>query len=221
MDRHVSWSGRPALGDGPWLSLPRLLDGLSPPALSYVAFRSGQVGTREPESLPGLICVALLFQKGSKGGGRPDEPAPLIVPLPRAKAREKAEVAAGRGPRASAGLPSQEGPWAAVVRGEGGQVWERRLASSPLLPRRCFLQEPFFWLERTAALANRSEGPWCVLRRLSRPLTCGWRVLPFVCRTRALISGSWCLLGKNLVFTLAIPWACCRPTFLLGRLWAS
>ena len=89
MDRHVSWSGRPALGDGPWLSLPRLLDGLSPPALSYVAFRSGQVGTREPESLPGLICVALLFQKGSKGGGRPDEPAPLIVPLPRAKAERR------------------------------------------------------------------------------------------------------------------------------------
>ena len=61
VDRHVSWSGRPALGDGPWLSLPRLLDGLSPPGLSYVAFRSGQVRTRESESLPGLFCVALLF----------------------------------------------------------------------------------------------------------------------------------------------------------------
>ena len=42
-----------------------------------------------------------------------------------------------------------------------------------------------------------------------------------MCRTRVLISGSWCLLWKNLVLTLAMPWALCRPTFLSERLWAS
>lgn len=56
-------------------------------------------------------------------------------------------------------------------------MWERRLGFFPLLPRRCFLQEPFLsespderqrWLTGVKALGVYSV-------QLSRPLTCGWK----------------------------------------------